>query len=164
LGLALFFKRDGLGQTKSFEGSGVYSESGIASGVVQWSPWVMKIVVFGATGKIGSLLVPLLLKAGHAVVAYARSAEKAAPLKELGAIIELADLEAPIQHEALSEADACVFTAGSGASTGKDKTLTIDLWGAIKTIRACEQMGVRRYLMVSALKARDIKRGHFVKT
>ncbi|NBB79121.1 MAG: NAD(P)H-binding protein [Verrucomicrobia bacterium] len=119
----------------------------------------MKIIVFGATGKIGSLLVPELIEAGHGVVAYVRSAEKGASLKRCGADLHVADLEAPIDLGALAGVDACIFTAGSGSATGKDKTLTIDLWGAIKTVRACEQAGVRRYIMVSALKASDPDRG-----
>jgi uncharacterized protein YbjT (DUF2867 family) len=59
----------------------------------------------------------------------------------------------------VSEAEAVVFSAGSGGSTGGDKTLLVDLWGAVKTIRAAEATGVRRYLMVSAIHAADPDRG-----
>lgn len=52
-----------------------------------------------------------------------------------------------------------MFTAGSGNATGKDKTLTVDLWGAIECIRACEDSGVQRFIMRSALKAAHLNRG-----
>jgi uncharacterized protein YbjT (DUF2867 family) len=48
-----------------------------------------------------------------------------------------------------------VFTAGSGGHTGFDKTLLIDLDGAVKTIEAAEQAGVDRFIMVSALQAHN---------
>jgi len=58
-------------------------------------------------------------------------------------------------EHALQGCDALVFTAGSGGHTGGDKTLLVDLWGALRTFRACEAHGLRRYLMVSALRAHD---------
>ena len=36
----------------------------------------MNVIVFGATGSIGSLTVDVLLKAGHKVTAFARNPEK----------------------------------------------------------------------------------------
>src|SRR5699024_12821901 len=46
--------------------------------------------------------------------------------------------------------DAIVFTAGSGPHTGKDKTLMIDLDGAVKTIEAAKRAGIKRYVMISS--------------
>jgi uncharacterized protein YbjT (DUF2867 family) len=65
------------------------------------------------------------------------------------------DLEHAFDEAVGSRFDAVVFTAGSGASTGKDKTLTVDLWGAIQAVRYCEHHGTPRFIMISALKARD---------
>jgi len=45
----------------------------------------MRVFLAGATGVIGSRLVPLLLEAGHVVAGMTRSPEKAGPLEELGA-------------------------------------------------------------------------------
>jgi len=114
----------------------------------------MKVLVIGSTGKIGSLLVPLLIEEGHEVVAALRDEGKGKVLQEKGAHLHSLDLESSIAP-AFSGVDACVFTAGSGGATGKDKTLLVDLWGAIKTIRACEERGVSRYIMISALRAHD---------
>src|SRR5690606_19649165 len=51
--------------------------------------------------------------------------------------------------------DCVVFTAGSGGSTGADKTLTIDLEGAVRTMKASEAAEVSRYIIVSASHTDD---------
>jgi nucleoside-diphosphate-sugar epimerase len=51
----------------------------------------MKVFVAGATGAVGSRLVPALRAAGHDVVAMTRSADKAAALRSLGAVPVVAD-------------------------------------------------------------------------
>lgn len=50
-----------------------------------------RVFVAGGTGAIGRRLVPLLLEAGHEVVALCRSRRRAAPLEALGAEIAIAD-------------------------------------------------------------------------
>ncbi|MFD0051989.1 hypothetical protein ACFVHQ_22360 [Actinomycetes bacterium NPDC127524] len=47
--------------------------------------------------------------------------------------------------------EVVVFTAGSGCHTGADKTLQIGLDGAIKSMKASEKAGVKRYSLVSAV-------------
>src|SRR5699024_2123308 len=47
--------------------------------------------------------------------------------------------------------DAVIFTAGSGGHTGPDQTMLIDLDGAIKSVEAAEQIGAKRFVMISAL-------------
>jgi len=118
----------------------------------------MIILVIGATGKIGRLLVPKLIADGHAVRALVRSEARGRALAEAGAGLIVEDLEGSFGH-AFDGIDAVVFTAGSGGSTGKDKTLTIDLWGAIKCIRLAEAKGADSFIMVSALKACDPDKG-----
>src|SRR5699024_12073222 len=54
--------------------------------------------------------------------------------------------------EAAKGVDAVVFTAGSGPSTGPDKTMLIDLDGAVKTIDATKEAGVNRFIMVSSFE------------
>ncbi|MGB0257073.1 MAG: SDR family oxidoreductase [Coraliomargarita sp.] len=107
---------------------------------------------------IGRLLIPKLIADGYSVVAGIRDNAKAAELERAGAEIRIADLEGELG--ALFEGiDIVIFTAGSGSSTGKDKTLTVDLWGAVQAIRASENSQVQRFIMVSALKAEDPNRG-----
>lgn len=116
------------------------------------------ILVLGASGQIGRLLIPKLIADGYSVVAGIRDNAKAAELERAGAEIRIADLEGELG--ALFEGiDIVIFTAGSGSATGKDKTLTVDLWGAVQAIRASENSQVQRFIMVSALKAEDPNRG-----
>lgn len=112
-----------------------------------------KILVVGASGQIGRLLVHKLLATDHKVVACIRDATKAAEFEQSGAKLRVVDLEGELGS--LCEGiDTVVFTAGSGSSTGKDKTLMVDLWGAVQCIRNAKQHKVAHFIMVSALKAK----------
>jgi uncharacterized protein YbjT (DUF2867 family) len=55
----------------------------------------LKVLVTGATGNTGSLLVPALLKEGVDVRIFARNEVKAGPLKDLGAEVVTGDLDKP---------------------------------------------------------------------
>jgi uncharacterized protein YbjT (DUF2867 family) len=46
-----------------------------------------------------------------------------------------------------------IFAAGSGSSTGRDKTVLVDQLGAIRSMVAAETEGARRYLMLSSVGA-----------
>ncbi len=112
-----------------------------------------KILVVGASGQIGRLLVHKLLATGHHVVASIRRADKAAELEQAGAEVRVVDLESEL-GSLCKGIDIVVFTAGSGSSTGKDKTLMVDLWGAVQCIRNAKQHQVAHFIMISALKAK----------
>jgi len=53
----------------------------------------MRVFLTGATGFIGSALIPELLQHGHSVLGYARSDDGAAALRQLGADVHRGDLE-----------------------------------------------------------------------
>ncbi|UFU00252.1 SDR family oxidoreductase [Radiobacillus kanasensis] len=113
----------------------------------------MKILVVGANGQIGKHLVKFIQDSGsHTARAMIRKQEQAAYFEELGAETALVDLEGEIEEiaKAAEGIDAIVFTAGSGPHTGKDKTIMIDLDGAVKTIEAAKVAGVKRFIMVSS--------------
>nr|WP_154959591.1 SDR family oxidoreductase [Paenibacillus xylanexedens] len=116
----------------------------------------MNVLVIGANGQIGKHLVEQLAQEGkHQVTAMIRKPEQADALKELGARVVMGDLEGTVDEiaEAMKDQNAIVFTAGSGGSTGPDKTLLIDLDGAVKTMEAAEKQGISRYILVSAYGA-----------
>ncbi|MCM3135637.1 SDR family oxidoreductase [Paenibacillus polysaccharolyticus] len=116
----------------------------------------MNVLVIGANGQIGKHLVEQLAQEGkHQVTAMIRKPEQVDALKELGAQVVMGDLEGTVDElaEAMKDQNAIVFTAGSGGSTGPDKTLLIDLDGAVKTMEAAEKQGISRYILVSAYGA-----------
>lgn len=109
----------------------------------------MHILVIGANGKIGRLLLPLLAEAGHEVRGMVRDAAQEAGVRERGGEPVVADLEGEFGH-ALEGCDAVVFTAGSGGHTGADRTVAVDGLGAIRAVDAARAAGARRFVMVSA--------------
>ena len=118
----------------------------------------MNIVVVGANGQIGKKLVHLIKEEGqHNVRAMIRKKEQAEEFKNNGIDTVLANLEDNVDAiaKAIEGADMICFSAGSGGSTGLDKTLLIDLDGAVKVVEAAEKVGVKRFIMVSALQANN---------
>lgn len=115
----------------------------------------MRVLVIGANGQIGKLLVDRLQQSGHTPIAMIRSSEQIEQFSTQKIQTVLGDLEQSITQLAAQivevQAEAIVFSAGSGGHTGADKTLLIDLDGAIKMIEATERSGVKRFVMVSAI-------------
>ncbi|MEH7442086.1 SDR family oxidoreductase [Bacillus sp. JJ1122] len=118
----------------------------------------MKVFVVGANGQIGKLLVEMLNDSKeHTVRAMLRKPEQAAAFEGSGVETAIASLDSTVEElsTAAFGCDALVFTAGSGGDTGFDKTLLIDLDGAVKTIEAAQKAGISRFIMVSALQAHN---------
>lgn len=115
----------------------------------------MNVLVVGANGQIGKQLIDLLKESEHTPVAMVREEEQANKFQQEGVKAVVADLEGSVEKiaKAADGCDAVVFTAGSGGHTGADKTLLVDLDGAVKTIEATEQAGIKRFVMVSAFRA-----------
>lgn len=119
----------------------------------------MQVAVIGANGGIGQRLLPRLQREGHSPIGVVRSQAQFEAIRERGGEPRYGDLEAEFAS-ALEGADAIVFTAGSGGSTGWDKTLMVDLWGARRTVDACEHRGIQRFVMISARGAADPQSGY----
>ena len=72
----------------------------------------MRIFLTGATGFIGSAIIPELIKAGHHVIGMTRSDAGAATLAKAGAQIHLGSLEDPDSLRLGAEkSDAVIHTA-----------------------------------------------------
>ncbi|GAA0489294.1 SDR family oxidoreductase [Salinibacillus aidingensis] len=113
----------------------------------------MKVLVVGANGQIGKHLVSFIQDSDHLEAkAMIRNQEQASFFEDLGAETAVVDLEQDIDTiaKAAEGVDAVVFTAGSGPHTGKDKTIMVDLDGAVKTIEAAKTAGVKRFVMISS--------------
>ncbi|WP_034761438.1 SDR family oxidoreductase [Rossellomorea vietnamensis] len=115
----------------------------------------MNVAVVGANGQIGKQVVGFLKEDGHTPRAIVRKEEQVQSFEQEGVEAALVDLEGTVEQisNGLKGADAVVFSAGSGGSTGSDKTLLIDLDGAVKTMEAAKEAGIERFIIVSALQA-----------
>ncbi|MBL3657644.1 SDR family oxidoreductase [Fulvivirga sediminis] len=117
-----------------------------------------KILIIGANGQIGKILTNKMKDTGDFTpVAMIRKDEQKSYFEDLGVDTKLVSLEGEVEdiEKAVEGLDGVVFAAGSGGSTGQDKTLTVDLDGAVKAMEAAKAKGVKRFVMVSALGADD---------
>src|SRR4051794_12290798 len=115
----------------------------------------MDVLVAGGHGQIARRLLKLLASRGHNARGLIRNPDHVADLEADGAHAVLCDLETDDMVPHVGGADAIVFAAGAGAGSGPERKRTVDLGGALKCIHAAQEMGVARYLMVSAMGTRD---------
>jgi len=80
----------------------------------------MTVAVIGAHGGIGRRLLSRLVDAGHEALGIIRSEDQFGAVRDRGAEPRLGDLEGDFVS-ALDGADAVVFTAGAGGSTGRSR-------------------------------------------
>lgn len=113
------------------------------------------ILVCGGTGLLGSRIVECLLDADQEVRALVRPESDASALQQAGVAIVRGDLRGPTSvRAALDGADVVVTCANAIARIlDGDRDLTIadvDLAGNLQLIRAAEEVGVGRFVFVSA--------------
>lgn len=121
----------------------------------------MKVLIIGANGQIGQHLVDEMQEEGKLQpVAFVRKEEQVKKFQDKEVETRLGNLEDSVEEiaKAMDGIQSVVFTAGSGGSTGDDKTLLIDLDGAVKTMEAAKLKGIDRFLIVSAFGAEDRER------
>lgn len=112
----------------------------------------MRVTVVGGHGRTGLFIVEQLLAAGHQVVATIRNPKHMVDLVQLGAETWLLDLDKSPFDEivtAFRHSEAVIFAAGSAAGENSE----LDRKGTLRTVRAAEKAGVKRYLSVSAIGA-----------
>ncbi|GAA4677193.1 SDR family oxidoreductase [Frondihabitans cladoniiphilus] len=118
----------------------------------------MRIVIAGGHGKIAQLLERQLSDAGHDPVGIVRNPDHTKDLEAAGAralVLDLEKTDVDTLAGHLDGADAVVFAAGGGGSSGAERKLTIDRDGAVLLADAAEKAGVSRYVLISAIHTDD---------
>ena len=118
----------------------------------------MRVAIAGGHGKIALSVARLLASRGDVGVALIRDPDQADDVREAGAEPVVADLEAGSPDglaEHLRGVDAVVFAAGAGPDSGAERKRTVDRDGALLLADAATRVGVRRYLLVSAMNIDD---------
>jgi nucleoside-diphosphate-sugar epimerase len=112
----------------------------------------MKILVIGASGRVGSDLVQQLLADDHQVIGTTREEKKLFDSSHYTQLdLDITASKEDIQNQIDKDIDAVYFVAGSG---GKN-VLEVDLHGAIKTMQAVQDKGIKRYIMLSTVFSLD---------
>jgi NADH dehydrogenase len=108
------------------------------------------VLVVGATGVLGSLIVRKLLEEQHPVRALVRQGSAHRALEQAGAEIVFGDLKQPDTIARACRGMAAVVTTANSASRGAPDTVqTVDLDGNATLIEAAENEGVEQFLFVS---------------
>jgi 2-alkyl-3-oxoalkanoate reductase len=135
----------------------------------------MRVFVAGASGAIGTRLVPQLINHGHEVIGTSRSPENVERIRALGAEPVVLDLlDAPSVRRAVLEAqpDAIVHEgtalANARFSRNVDKTLAqtnrLRTEGTDALLSGSREAGVRRFVAQSFAPWRYAREGGMVKT
>lgn len=115
----------------------------------------MRVVILGATTGLGARLAESLLDRGMTPVGLVRSADHASALKEAGVEPVVLDTHSTelrsIVVRALTGAGAVVLAAGTGTGPGSLGGATASASPAALLSGAAERVGVRRFVLVSAL-------------
>jgi nucleoside-diphosphate-sugar epimerase len=135
----------------------------------------MRVFVAGASGAIGTRLVPQLIDRGHEVIGTFRSPENAERLRALGAkpvTLDLLDPRAVREVVLATEPDAIVHqaTALADAEFGRNLDKTFGMTNQLRTkgtealLTAARELRVRRFVAQSFAPYRYARTGGWVKS
>src|ERR687886_2502101 len=135
----------------------------------------MRVFVTGASGALGSRLVPQLIDAGHEVIGTHHSPASAGLLRELGAkpvLLDLLDARAVRKAVLENEPEAIVHeaTALANAKWGRNFDKVFATTNELRTkgtdalLAAARDAGVRRFVAQSFASYRYVREGGPVKT
>jgi 2-alkyl-3-oxoalkanoate reductase len=135
----------------------------------------VKIFLAGATGAVGAQLVPLLVAAGHQVVASTRTSAKLAPLRAAGTepvLLDVLDRGAVLSAVTAARPDAVLHQATALAAVRRYKdfdhefaiTNALRTEGTSNLLAAARAAGTRRFVAQSYTGWPNVRRGGRVKT
>ena len=112
------------------------------------------IAVIGATGFVGSHLVPHLVKAGHRVIAVSRHGRRSPEWTD-GVDARAGDVTAQNLDAAIQGADAVVHLVAIARESGGQSFEKINVEGTQRAVEAAERAGVKRFVHLSAMGVTD---------
>ncbi|AFY56852.1 putative NADH-flavin reductase [Rivularia sp. PCC 7116] len=111
----------------------------------------MNLLIFGATGSVGCLVVEQALEKGHMVTAFVRNPEKLDIKHENLQVVKGDVMDTNSVEKAVQGKDAVVCVLGAGKKTKG----TIRSEGTQQIIKAMEKAGIQRLICQSTLGAGD---------
>ena len=122
------------------------------------------ILVTGATGVVGTALVPQLLAAGHQVRALVRDPRRLGS-QRVNVQLALVDLGDPhgLRH-AVRGCDTVIHLAAAIRDQPPRRVEEINGLGTLRLLRAAERAGAKRFLFFSALGATGFQRTRFFRS
>jgi uncharacterized protein YbjT (DUF2867 family) len=111
-----------------------------------------RVLVAGATGRVGSAAVRHFLEAGYEVRALVRSAGKVEHLRSLGAEPVVGDVTKPDTLAPALEGCSGIYSV-LAAEPGRGDAETVEYGGNTNLLRAARSAGVSRFVYSSALHA-----------
>ena len=109
----------------------------------------MKIFIAGATGRVAKCVIDDLTAEGHIVYCGSRHVENVTETELIKPVFFDLHFNKNEMAEIIKDMDAVYFLAGS---RGKD-LLQTDAFGAVKLMQACEQVEVKRFVILSSIFA-----------
>ena len=116
-------------------------------------------LIFGGSGKCARHVTRLLVAEGHNVHSIIRKQEQVPEIEGLGGkpivqSIEDSSVDDMVKTIKATKASAVLWCAGAGGGS-PERTKAVDNEGAIRSMDATSQAGVKRFIIISAIDVRD---------
>jgi uncharacterized protein YbjT (DUF2867 family) len=122
------------------------------------------LLLTGATGSVGSQLLPLLLERGHDVRCLVREPRRLGP-RRVDVQIALGDLgemsDPYLVRQALRGVDTVIHLAATIRDQPPHRIEELNGLATVRLLRAAERSGVKRFVFFSALNASEAQRTRF---
>jgi len=122
------------------------------------------LLLTGATGSVGSRLLPLLLERGHDVRCLVREPRRLGP-RRVDVQIALGDLgemsDPYLVRQALRGVDTVIHLAATIRDQPPHRIEELNGLATVRLLRAAERSGVERFVFFSALNASEAQRTRF---